>query len=474
MPVRYGSLPFNEAITFFRNKQNIPTERWNDIWRHGHNSAFMVAGAMADDLVNDFRRAIDRAIAEGKSYTWFQQEFKAIRAKHGWAHSGSSAWRSKVIFDTNMRQSYNAGRYEQLQHFDVWEYQHGDSQHPRELHLSWDGLRLAKDDKFWLTHFPQNGWGCKCKVRGRTKAWMERHGYQLDESPVIDLVEWADKVTGEVHWVAKGIDPGFDYAPQKATLLANQQQLARQKAKPYVAPKRVVPTAFSTVERANVHGLNKVMDALKQTHASEQIALIEQFLNKHQTKTLLLKQSEMNASNKAARALSADILSYLDDSAKRFGIYNYTYQIKRGESMPNGFTSPMFNHIVIKLDSKANFNQVDIVAMQNAIELAIQLSKSELPYTLSSIVRRYSDKGYNGGAMMTWLHELGHQIHFKAGQPIPPIERANSLTHYGSSLDVEWFAEHFLAWALNRKALAKWNNEVAEYFDNLIKSTLHD
>ncbi|MCJ8272920.1 MAG: phage head morphogenesis protein, partial [Psychrosphaera sp.] len=160
MAVRYGSLPFIEAITFFKGKLNVPTERWNDVWQAGHNNAFMVAGAMKDDLLNDFRKAVDMAIAEGKSLTWFKKEFKNIVARHGCEHTGKAAWRSKVIYDTNIRQSYNAGRFEQLQHFEFWEYRHGDSLSPRPMHLSWNGLLLAKDDAWWLTHMPQNGWGC--------------------------------------------------------------------------------------------------------------------------------------------------------------------------------------------------------------------------------------------------------------------------------------------------------------------------
>ncbi len=114
----YGSLPFEQQISFFRNKLNVPTESWTELWRHGHNSGFSVAGAMKDDLLNDFRRSVDAAIADGKSLTWFKKEFNNIVAKHGWEHTGKVSWRAKVIFDTNMRQSYNAGRYEQLQHFE--------------------------------------------------------------------------------------------------------------------------------------------------------------------------------------------------------------------------------------------------------------------------------------------------------------------------------------------------------------------
>ena len=51
MPVRYGSLPFQEQIDFFRQKLNLPTEHWNDIWRDAHDRAFVVAGATKTDFV---------------------------------------------------------------------------------------------------------------------------------------------------------------------------------------------------------------------------------------------------------------------------------------------------------------------------------------------------------------------------------------------------------------------------------------
>ncbi|WP_279488086.1 hypothetical protein [Aeromonas veronii] len=47
-PVRYGSLPFAEAIAFFRQKLDMPSERWADVWRDAHNLAFMVAGGHQD------------------------------------------------------------------------------------------------------------------------------------------------------------------------------------------------------------------------------------------------------------------------------------------------------------------------------------------------------------------------------------------------------------------------------------------
>jgi len=469
MTVRYGSLPFKEAMSFFKNKLNMPSERWADIWRDGHNSGFMVAGALKNDLLNDFRRAVDSAIAEGKSIGWFQKEFNTIVAKHGWSHTGEANWRSKVIYDTNMRQSYNAGRYEQLQHFDFWEYQHGDSLHPRPMHLSWHGTVLPKEHGFWQTHFPQNGWGCKCKVRGRTAKQLERQGKKVKLPPKAEIIEWTDKATGEIHIIPKGIDPGFDYAPKKVAVAQQQKKLSTEKAAPFISPQRIAPSAFSTVKGADVHSLNAKLAEFKT--AKPQFDLLSQFLAKHEIKTLFVKASEMVPRGKASRKINDAVMAYLPDAVKKYGHNNYTYRAKRN-AMPNGWTAAELNHITVKLESHANFNKVNVSELINAVELAILQGKDNIPRTLSAIIRHWGDSGNHGGAIITWLHELGHQVHFKAGSPIQPFNRAISLTRYGSDIDVEWHAEHFAAWVLNREALARWNNDIAMYFDNLMKKAL--
>ena len=72
MAVRYGAMPFDEAIAFFRQKNKVPAEAWDDIWQNAHNRSFMVAGATKKDLIADFYHAVNKAISEGKSLNWFK------------------------------------------------------------------------------------------------------------------------------------------------------------------------------------------------------------------------------------------------------------------------------------------------------------------------------------------------------------------------------------------------------------------
>lgn len=460
---QYGSLPFNEQISFFKGKLNLPSERWADIWQSAHNSAFSVAGAMKDDLLNDFRRAVDAAIADGKSLTWFKREFDSIVAKHGWAHTGSAAWRSKVIFDTNMRQSYNAGRYEQLQQFDYWHYAHGDSRYPRELHLKWHDTILPKDDPWWQTHFPQNGWGCKCRIYGVSKLEFERKGLTLSQRPNDGLRDWLDKATGEVHQVPKGIDPGFDYQPRREVNLAKTQQLAQQKAVVYQAPERLVLSAFSTVNGVNTDSLNQVLSAMENTKSAPQIVKLGEFIQQQDIRTVFVKQAEMGLYNKGAKAIEQAVKDYLKPSQYHA---RYLYAL-RGYKTTRGFTSKGFDHVVVKVGATTKLIKADINELRQLVPLAHEFIKQgKQEFSMSHIVRTYGASKDHGGTLVTWLHELGHQVHYKAGGPAAP--HISGLTRYGGSNAAEWHAEHFAAWVLNRDALAEFNADIADYFDKLV------
>lgn len=220
----YGSLPFREQIEFFRRKLNLPTTGWTDVHTHEHDWSFVVAGANRDAIVADFRAAVERAIVDGVSLDTFRKDFDAIVARHGWDYNGGRDWRSRVIYETNLATSYAAGRWQQLQNAPYWQYEHQDwVEHPRPEHESWDGLVLAQDDPFWKTHYPPNGWGCKCRVRGRWPQDLADMGKTgPDTAPSI---QWEEREIGQrsingprTVSVPVGIDPGFGYAPGAARL----------------------------------------------------------------------------------------------------------------------------------------------------------------------------------------------------------------------------------------------------------------
>jgi len=210
--------PFKEQVDFFRQKLNLPTAHYDDIIQSAHDRAFMVAGAAKADLLDDFRQAIDKAIADGKSIGWFRKEFDGIVNKHGWAYNGEHDWRTRIIYTTNIRVSYAAGRYTQLTDPDLlkvrpyWKYNHSDTvAHPRELHQSWDGTVLHYTDPWWQTHFCPNGHGCQCYITAVRAS--EHKGYPAPDDGTYTKIDRY----GVTHVLPKGVDYGFDYTPGSKT-----------------------------------------------------------------------------------------------------------------------------------------------------------------------------------------------------------------------------------------------------------------
>lgn len=211
--------PFPEQVAAFRLRLGnlVPTSRWDDLDRSAHDSAFMVAGATKADLLADLAGAVDRAISEGTGIETFRKDFDAIVERHGWhgwtgeETEAGRAWRTRVIYATNMRVSMAAGRNAQLRdgNFPFWVYRHSGAEHPRLQHLGWDGLVLPPDHPFWALHYPPNGWGCGCYVRGtRSKRRARNVGGDPDKK-LPDGWDRIDPRTG----APVGIDKGWDYAP---------------------------------------------------------------------------------------------------------------------------------------------------------------------------------------------------------------------------------------------------------------------
>lgn len=222
-------LPFQEAIDFFAQKTNVTTRAWTDVWQEAHARSFMVAGAASAALVEDFRRAIQKAIAEGTTLEEFRRDFDEIVARRGWTGwtgegtEAGRAWRTRIIYETNLNMAYAAGRYAQATDPDVlrvypfWMYRHSGNPHPRIQHKSWDGLTLEATDPFWLTNYPPNGFNCGCSVEPISARGLQRQGKEgPDEAPPLDVQPRPIGTSGRTALAPAGVDPGFAYNPGMA------------------------------------------------------------------------------------------------------------------------------------------------------------------------------------------------------------------------------------------------------------------
>jgi uncharacterized protein with gpF-like domain len=237
----------DEAIAVFdkRIAKPLPTFSWLDLYQHEHSHNFTVAKSAGFDILDDISKGLEAAIAQGQTFDTFQKNIAPLLQEKGWwgrapvfdpetgitvdAQLGSMR-RLQTIYDTNMRMSYNAGRWASIQRniaSQPWlMYLHGGSKHPRPQHLAWDHTVLPADDDWWDTHYTPNGWGCSCTVvalSDRQFGQMNDAGLVKTARPPLNLQPWTNPRTGEVAQVPDGIDPGFAYNVGQAFLAALTQ-----------------------------------------------------------------------------------------------------------------------------------------------------------------------------------------------------------------------------------------------------------
>ena len=171
------------AIKYFKSKNNKLSWDWYELWESAHRKSFTVAKAMREDILNDIRTVLDKALEEGKTFQEFQKELKPTLQKKGWwgevvivDSQGNaekvqlgSMYRLKTIYSVNMQTAYQTGRYKtQIENTDnrpYWQYVAVLDQRTRAEHAQLHDLVFPHDDPFWSSFYPPNGWRCRCRVR---------------------------------------------------------------------------------------------------------------------------------------------------------------------------------------------------------------------------------------------------------------------------------------------------------------------
>lgn len=251
------------AILALSAKLALPTETFTEIWGAQHARAFVVAGANTEAIVTDFHEAVKKAQAEGQTREDFQKSFDAIVAKHGWSYKGKRRWRSNVIYDTNMRQAWLTAKWQRF-----WEnrksrpflmYQAVRDKKTRPQHLEWHGVILPIAHPWWDSHYPMNGWGCRCDVRALDQATMDREGLSVQpEAPASPMVtrEVRSAAGRFFETVPRGIDPGFNYnvgrassgGPPPVIMPASGAEWPRLLAPGAIAPANLPPLPRDTTK----------------------------------------------------------------------------------------------------------------------------------------------------------------------------------------------------------------------------------
>ncbi len=225
------NLPAAEAVDHFRAKGFHVGFDWRDTDAALHVRSFTVAKMLQLDLLQDVRVAVDAALAEGTTLSHFQDALEPLLVRKGWwgqqwqpdpltgtprrVTLGSLA-RLRTIFRTNLATAYSAGRWARIDRVKAelpyLRYVAVLDGRTRPAHAAWHGTVLPVDDPWWQTHYPPNGWNCRCLVQQLDAADLASHGYRVADGPPAGSerrVPWQNRRTGRVTQVPVGLEPGW-------------------------------------------------------------------------------------------------------------------------------------------------------------------------------------------------------------------------------------------------------------------------
>ncbi|EDQ7482279.1 phage head morphogenesis protein [Salmonella enterica subsp. enterica serovar Manhattan] len=254
-----ATLAPKETVAYFRAKGQHIGWNWYETAADVHARSFTVAKAARVDVLTTIQGEVERAIEQGLSQQEFIDTLAPRLKKLGWwgkqvvVDSAGNAEevqlgsprRLALIYNVNTRVAYNVGRYAQLMNstdtHPFWQYVAVMDSRTRPSHAALNGLVFRYDAPFWKTHYPPNGWNCRCRVRALSQERMNALGLQAtqgDKYLTTKKVQAAvDKATGEmiemdVTTFADGArvmtpDAGWSYNPGSAAFGLDQSLIRK-------------------------------------------------------------------------------------------------------------------------------------------------------------------------------------------------------------------------------------------------------
>jgi SPP1 gp7 family putative phage head morphogenesis protein len=271
MAIELPLLPPEDAIAYLEDKGYAISFDWRDVLAEEHVAAFTVAKMMRVDLLEATKQALIKAEREGWDLRRFSQELRPTLEREGWwgrkemadpdtaeiktVQLGSPR-RLEIIYDTNIRAANGAGEWMRgergAKRLPMLLYRTMGDMRVRPAHARWNGVCLPRTDAWWDTHYPPNGWRCRCKAFPISEADVRR----LKDSgrieikpaaPPTETLQWVNPRTGEVRQVPVGIDPGWDYNVGKSRQ-AHLDKLLADKEAAFVQGGNVRPP-MASIER---------------------------------------------------------------------------------------------------------------------------------------------------------------------------------------------------------------------------------
>ena len=207
-------VPPDAAVEFWKWRAKLTDAEAQALGESAKHRAFYVTGLAHHDLVQLVSDGLEDALKNGETLADFKTRIMTAIQTQGW-HD----YRIENIFRTNLQTAYAAGRYKKMQAVKAsrpyWQYLAVMDRRVRPSHAILHGKVYPADHEFWATHYPPNGFRCRCGVRTLSQRQVDTLGLPVEkEMPQAGV--WTDPKTGMEYFVHfPGPDKGFRNNPGK-------------------------------------------------------------------------------------------------------------------------------------------------------------------------------------------------------------------------------------------------------------------
>ncbi|MBJ6985918.1 phage minor head protein [Devosia sp. MC521] len=180
---------FVEAIEYLRGRLTLSQTDWLQILTAADQRAEEIVDDTADKMRGDLLSALTGIFEAGGTLRDFQDQYEAIARRTGWKGTSPemAGWHSELIWRMEVFGARAAGRWEQAMKLHreapqmgyCFRYVTAGDDRVRHNHAQWHGVILPVDHPFWLTHFPPNGFNCRCLPQIVSRVTLARYKWTI-------------------------------------------------------------------------------------------------------------------------------------------------------------------------------------------------------------------------------------------------------------------------------------------------------
>ncbi|WP_026444327.1 MULTISPECIES: phage minor head protein [unclassified Acinetobacter] len=172
------TITYAEALRYARDKRVVLPEEFYLLDLNARQYATTVSGLASLDQIKTVINLSNKAIESGSTFQEFQKAVKESGIELSPHHLDN-------IFRTNIQNAYAHGIWTQQQENKAnrpyLKYSSLTDSRVRPSHLALNNIVRHIDDSFWLTHYPPNGFLCRCGVDALTEAQAKKQGITIDD-----------------------------------------------------------------------------------------------------------------------------------------------------------------------------------------------------------------------------------------------------------------------------------------------------